>query len=242
MKNQYFGDERDYKKYGILRILQKTFPEDKIAICWMLTPDDGSSDGRKIGYLNNKKKERNCDPELFEFLYKAIILNKFRNVEIVKELFQEDSVVFFNDKFSDDMKIREQYFIDLKQATIGCKLIFFDPDTGIATAKMEKDKKKSTKHIFLNEIRNFCNVDKSVLIYQHFPHHIKRTTFVNNTVETLFKNTNASEIIAFNTSNVVFFLLVGLNHSKVVFKSCNQIRDKWNRFISIDHFNFLHSF
>ena len=40
MKNQYFGDINDYRKYGLLRLIAKKTGL-KIGICWMLTPDDG---------------------------------------------------------------------------------------------------------------------------------------------------------------------------------------------------------
>ena len=39
MKNQYFGDINDYRKYGLLRILTNG-GEIKTAVCWMLTTDD----------------------------------------------------------------------------------------------------------------------------------------------------------------------------------------------------------
>jgi len=61
MKNQYFGDINDYGKYGLLRILAG-FGELKIAVCWMLTPDDGRRDGRLIQYLKQPEKWRKYDP------------------------------------------------------------------------------------------------------------------------------------------------------------------------------------
>src|SRR5687768_3003787 len=64
MKNQYFADINDYFKYGILRCLGKGGL--RIAVCWMLTPDDGRSDGRKISYLSNPDRWRNYDPVLFD--------------------------------------------------------------------------------------------------------------------------------------------------------------------------------
>ena len=44
MKNQYFGDVNDYRKYGLLRVFanQAAF---NIGVCWMLTPDDERRDG-----------------------------------------------------------------------------------------------------------------------------------------------------------------------------------------------------
>jgi hypothetical protein len=44
MKNQYFGDINDYRKYGLLRGLSNR-GEIRTAVCWMLTTDDGRGDG-----------------------------------------------------------------------------------------------------------------------------------------------------------------------------------------------------
>lgn len=55
MKNQYFGDINDYHKYGLLRLLGGG-GELATAVCWMLTPDDGRSDGGHTGYLHAPEK------------------------------------------------------------------------------------------------------------------------------------------------------------------------------------------
>jgi hypothetical protein len=39
VKNRYFGDINDYRKYGLLRALTN-YGEIKTAVCWMLTTDD----------------------------------------------------------------------------------------------------------------------------------------------------------------------------------------------------------
>jgi hypothetical protein len=44
VKNQYFGDINDYRKYGLLRLLTNR-GEIRTAVCWMLTRDDESIDG-----------------------------------------------------------------------------------------------------------------------------------------------------------------------------------------------------
>jgi hypothetical protein len=48
MKNQYFGDVNDYRKYGLLRSLTAG-GRITTTVCWMLTPDDGRPDGRLTG-------------------------------------------------------------------------------------------------------------------------------------------------------------------------------------------------
>lgn len=67
MKNQYFGDINDYRKYGLLRILADS-GKLKIGICWMLTSDDKRSDGRRISYLQSPSKWSDYDKDLFEQL------------------------------------------------------------------------------------------------------------------------------------------------------------------------------
>ena len=48
MKNQYSGDINDCLKHGLLRVIaRKTCLA--VAVCWMLTEDDGRMDGKKIG-------------------------------------------------------------------------------------------------------------------------------------------------------------------------------------------------
>ncbi|MCJ7618838.1 MAG: hypothetical protein MUP64_01300, partial [Anaerolineae bacterium] len=67
MKNQYFGDVNDYRKYGLLRVLTNG-GEIKAAVCWMLTPDDGRGDGGFTSYLEQPDKWRHFDPLLFDHL------------------------------------------------------------------------------------------------------------------------------------------------------------------------------
>jgi hypothetical protein len=47
VKNQYFGDISDYRKYDLLRALA-VVGGLKIGVAWMLTPEDGRTDGGRI--------------------------------------------------------------------------------------------------------------------------------------------------------------------------------------------------
>jgi hypothetical protein len=71
LKNQYFGDINDYRKYGLLRLLAGVGGL-RIGVAWMLTPDDGCSDGGKTGYVKHPEQWRESDPALFRFLAKAV--------------------------------------------------------------------------------------------------------------------------------------------------------------------------
>jgi hypothetical protein len=60
VKNQYFGDVNDYRKYGLLRTLSGN-GQYRIGVCWMLTADDGRTDGRFTGYLAVQQRWRQYD-------------------------------------------------------------------------------------------------------------------------------------------------------------------------------------
>jgi len=55
VKDQYFGDVNNYRKYGLLRALATA---GSIGVCWLLTPDDGGNDGRPRRYLDEPSKWR----------------------------------------------------------------------------------------------------------------------------------------------------------------------------------------
>ena len=67
MKVQYFGDENDYRKYALLRLLA-TLGRFKIGVCWMLTPADERSDGGKRSFIQRPAKWRALDPDLFDLM------------------------------------------------------------------------------------------------------------------------------------------------------------------------------
>ena len=66
MKNQYFGDINDYRKYGLLRCCAAV--GFRVGVCWMLTPDSSNRDGQKIAYLTKPAAWRQFDPPLFGLL------------------------------------------------------------------------------------------------------------------------------------------------------------------------------
>ena len=65
MKDKYFGDINDYRKYGLLRAL--TQPRGfKIGMCWLRTAPDGRQDGEARRYLEQPEQWRHRDPSLYD--------------------------------------------------------------------------------------------------------------------------------------------------------------------------------
>src|SRR5437667_9548994 len=128
MKNQYFGDVNDYLKYGLLRCFANAGL--RIGVCWMLTPDDGRSDGRKITYLSDAENWRLHDPALFDALSK-VVSNQSRNVRHAKDRAVLSEALFFNQLVPDDRALREKWLTSSFDKLADADVLFFDPDNGI---------------------------------------------------------------------------------------------------------------
>ncbi len=156
MKNQYFGDITDYRKFGILRVLEKA--GIKIGVCWMLTLCGDSKDGKFTRYKNG------ADSELHEFLQGCIHANK-RNI---KELENSDMLRHVR-YFSAPLLVgggRRGYFDRAREEFKGMDLVFFDPDNGIEPDSLNPKSLKPKKHIEKSEIKKTWDAGFSILIFQ----------------------------------------------------------------------------
>ena len=83
MKDQYFGDINDYRKYGLLRIIIRA-SQLPVIVAWMLTPDDGSTDGKFTAYLDHSDRWSRYDPELFQALTRMKLSESKRQVSSIE--------------------------------------------------------------------------------------------------------------------------------------------------------------
>lgn len=205
MKNQYFGDIDDYRKYGLLRILTDG-GEIKTAVCWMLTPDDDRGDGGRITYLSDHDKWRDLDSRIFDHLEEIVLHRGLRNVSEIENSDILPSCTFLSDIVPDDQRGRATYFQRLMGLAKGCGLVFFDPDNGMEVKSKPCGRKDSSKYLYWHETEDFWKSGHSLLIYQHFPH-VKRDPFIRTKARELADTTGAPLVISFRTPHVVFFLL-----------------------------------
>jgi hypothetical protein len=233
LKNQYFGDINDYRKYGLLRILTN-YGEIKTAVCWMLTPDDGRGDGGRVGYLLQPAKWRDLDPPLFDHLAEVVLRRGSRNVAEIGNSGILPSCVFLSDTVPDDEKSREAYFQRLTDMTQGCDLVFFDPDNGIEVETKQVGRKGSSKYIYWHEIEQFWNARHSLLIYQHFPR-VQRDFFIEAKARQLMERTGAPEVISFRTSHVVFLLAPQAERTGFFRKRIGEVERAWGQEIKVGH-------
>lgn len=210
MKNQYFGDINDYRKYGLLRALADG-GRIRIAVCWMLTDSDDRSDGHRTQYLDNKDRYRPIDPELFYALHNAVVEKRLRDVLVAKTKNIICSAVYYSEIVSGDPAGRDSWFVSFLRTARGSDLVFFDPDNGVEVRSSPKVHKRSRKHVYWAELVRTYQAGHSLLVYQHFPRR-PREAFIKEMKHAIRERTDAPTVYAFQTSHVAFLLLPRPEH------------------------------
>jgi hypothetical protein len=223
MKNQYFGDIHDYRKYGLLRLLTGN-GKIKAAICWMLTPDDDGPDGRKLNYLHNPDTWRKYDPELYDKLRESIIKRGYKNVGATKTFLP--SCIFYEKLLLDGGAARNAYFADFMKFAEGCDLIFFDPDNGIEVRSTQYGLRESPKYLYWSEIMEAFQSNHSILIYQHFPMKCRKI-FIKEISYALSTHTGASRVFHFCTPQVLFLLASQTKYQGDFYQQGQKVAAAW---------------
>jgi hypothetical protein len=231
MKNQYFGDVNDYRKYGLIRLLTKQ-GEISTAVCWMLTPDDGRTDGKFTDYLESPEKWRRYDPKLFDVLGDLVLVKGVRNVNQVEMSRVLPNALFYTEITPDDRKDRAKYFNDFLALAVDCDLIFFDPDNGLEVKSRPYGRKNSSKYVYWRELITAFAAGHSLLVYQHFPR-IDRGQFIQIKAQELMTKTGGREVYTFRTPFVLFLLAVQEHHRNFLKVSSRQVAEAWNRQIQL---------
>jgi hypothetical protein len=205
VKHQYVGDINDYRKYALLRALSAG-SANRIGVCWMLTPDDGGTDGGKLAYLQQPEQHRRFDPELFDILRLAASKPEDRRLDSIEQSHVIPGAEYMSAPLFDGLAPRRAYMMNVSRAFKSAHLVFFDPDNGLETS-LPMGRARSSKYLYLEEVAYIYEGRRSLLIYQHFPR-VERATFMAQRTEQLRGIAPGCAVWAFTTSHVVFFLLV----------------------------------
>ena len=212
MKNQYFGDINDFRKYGLLRQLSAKGGLST-AVCWMLTPDaEGSTDGQKLAYLEQPDKFSHYDLELFNLLHHNVQVRGVRDVHTATLPKILPGAWFHHDITPDDAQGRGLYFEDFLYRCHDADLVFFDPDNGMEILSTPYGAKNSSKYLYWREFEKTWQQGHSILIYQHFPR-LPRGPFLADLSRRFIAMTGVTTIHTFQTSHVAFFLVSQQKHS-----------------------------
>lgn len=122
----------------------------------MLTPNDGSTDGRVTAYLSQPDLWRRYDPTLFDALL-AASGSEERCVRLADSHDMLPRTRFHEAILPDHVPDRARYFRDMLAAFQGVDLVvdlvFFDPDNGLPIKSRARGRKHSAKHVVLGRDR-----------------------------------------------------------------------------------------
>jgi hypothetical protein len=231
VKNQYFGDINDYKKYSLLRLLSGQ-GQIKTAVCWVLTEDDDKTDGRRINYLERPQRWQRYDPIVYEHLRESVLRKGVRNVGSIERANILHNCRFYNVLIQDDINLREQYFKKFLKFAEGADLVFFDPDNGLEVRSVPRGRRASSKYIYWDEVRASYEAGHSLMIYQHFPRS-PRGPFLRDLVRKFKEFVRASQLFSYCTFHVAFLVIPQPRHEKLFMEHSDMISEAWGEVIKI---------
>jgi hypothetical protein len=226
MKNQYFGDINDYRKYGLLRALQST-GDGSLLVAWMLTPDDGGQDGGFRSYLEDRPILANGDLDLFVGLAELLRSPSQRSVSLIERSGLLPRTRYHTAVVPDGRSERNGWRKDLLRAASGVDLVFLDPDNGIEVPSKPVGRKGSSKYVTWREIRSLWKAGCSLLIYQHYRRE-KRQAFTQRIVSELGRHTGARFTEAFRTPHVLFLLAAQDRHAERFREVVPLLSERWS--------------
>ncbi|HEX9793969.1 MAG TPA: hypothetical protein VGC54_08300 [Planctomycetota bacterium] len=226
MKNQYFGDINDYRKYGLLRALQSS-GDGSLLVAWMLTPDDGGRDGGFRSYLDAPETWANHDPDLFAGLAGLLRSEPMPAVSLIEGSGLLPRACYHSAVVPDGRRERDAWRHDLLRAACRVDLVFVDPDNGIEVSSKPVGRMGSSKYVTWGEIEALWEAGCSVLIYQHFRRE-SRQGFTERLAADLRSRTGARFVVAFRTPRVLFLLAAQDRHARRFGGAVPLLSGRWN--------------
>lgn len=225
MKNQYFGDINDYRKYGLLRAIAGP-GRLRTAICWALTESDGRTDGARTGYLQDPAEWAHYDPDLFCFLRRHVLGKGRRDVEVLERTSLIPNCSYFTERMPREEQPRDQFFERFLTFASDADLLFFDPDNGLGVKSVPRGSRNSDKYVYVSELQLAFSRGHSLLVYQHFPRS-SRNMFINRIAQTVVPALGANLVMSFATSHVVFLLFPQPDHLAELEDVASALEERW---------------
>ena len=225
MKNQYFGDVNDYRKYGLLRVFanQAAF---NIGVCWMLTPDDERRDGNRTGYLDRHEEFARFDAVLFHKLHDCVRANGRRSVGLLERAGLLKNTLYWDRLVPGSVPERERWLNDMCDRFAKTDLVFFDPDNGVEVKSAPWQQSASPKHLYWRELERVFQRGHSLLVFQHFCRS-RRDEFVARLKGELKQRTGGASVLALCTAHGVFLLASQKAHQTRLAEAARDVEAQW---------------
>ena len=195
MKNKWFGDIHDFRKYGLLCFLAQFYKE--ISIDWMLTDHIlNTKDGNKTQFADSNrqyywapKSSGEIQKRIWGYLHDFHAKQRERQVSCASEIFD-----MFSCRNIKTLKTRNEIYSDKSH------LIFFDADNGFVDRKVS-----SPIYISVSEINSAFDKGNDILLYQHRPRKTLKELIEEKC--SILSNITKNRPLVFKAGSVVYFLL-----------------------------------
>ena len=225
MKDKYFGDKHDFRKYVLLSFLQECTGYT-IAINWMRTKFEANPDNAD-GNKRNYKSWSNNNERIYKILQQSKVQNDSRSVEDFQALnILPDNTLLWSTYVPDRdnaasknklKELRKKWYADFLSFSKKANMIFFDPDNGIEVKSAPKGTKESYKYLYCDEIKDVFLRGQDILIYQHKPR-MTLENMIQGKRSMLVPITKRSPLIFVAGEVVYFFLTHNIETSMEVVK------------------------
>ena len=204
MKNQFFGDRRDFFKYDLLLQLLDGVPfKHGLTLIPMLTPDDKSNDGRLVRYGCGGRRQ-----DLYDFLRRSVEegARDIRRLRLLFETVRHPYMPYRDDSYFTHQH-REGYFAAIPAVYLKRALVFLDPDNGLEVPSMSPA--NAHKYVRYEEVSSLVSRmdDTSVLVvYQHLPR-VNRTTFFHRVRQRIITELSIRDPLYVSDNEIAFLVM-----------------------------------
>lgn len=205
MKNRFYGDRKDYIKYGLLDVLSSQYKS--IGINWYLTDDrhGNQKNGNDIRYLEDDKW-RHYNPQIFSLL-KSRVNNNQRNIaycmtDCVIDKFKHEYIAQLPDNMgqSSYLNLRAEWHLKAKSNLTECDLVFFDPDIGVVE-QLPDGPIRASEYSTIAEINDYDWCDW--LVIQFLQHKSRFKQLSVNPITASAQRMN-KKVVSFIASSIAF--------------------------------------
>jgi hypothetical protein len=186
VQDRYAGDVGDFLTYALLRWLIAPGADGwtpSLGIVWYLNPDEShNADGKHVTYLRDGNRVgerlRALDPDLHDRM--RVVVDSERSVACVERsgtlppgtrtYGQSLSLSDLARSDRTTRRARRRLWLDgALAATVGCDVVFADPDNGIRAVDhpVPSHRDRSEKHAYLDELAAFAERGQSLIVYHH---------------------------------------------------------------------------
>ncbi len=168
MQDRYAGDIGDFGKFALLKAIQEQGLA--VGVNWYKV-EDLASEKKADGSYKNRDGEiqispvlRSCDEKLADILTN-ISGRPERSIAALEKAGIIPGAIYYNDAVT--VQERDEWHQRALQKLNGAEIVFLDPDNGLLVKSVGPKSAKSVKYVIYEEVWEYLEHKKSVLIYNH---------------------------------------------------------------------------